>query len=83
MEYVLGFTGDVPATDSEAHNEWHTNAGWHRTCPWDCLAFDEPYAPYPVGLFGKAPMADLRAAYRANFPRHYFGLSEVLNPAPF
>ena len=35
-----------PATDSEAHAEWHLNAGkpiWTSPCPWDsCGLDDEP-----------------------------------------
>jgi hypothetical protein len=37
---------DRPATDGEAHAEWHRNAGLPMDqpgCPWDCC--DAPY-PY-------------------------------------
>lgn len=35
--------GDRPATESEAHAEWHQNTGvpiWKGVCPWDCCEPD-------------------------------------------
>lgn len=67
---------DMPATESEAHNEWHTNAGWDRVCPWDCN-------PDPDPVEYTLTTDDIAWQERQKFPRHRYGLMERLHPSPF